>query len=117
MSKKSLLERAEREQAEIDRRKAAHEAEIQRLANATDARLKAEAAERKRQDDEAQVKREVEVEAELETEVRSLFFNAAPGASEALYQASREEFRRLVLRRRAEAAADAPRHSLYRWDA
>jgi xanthine/CO dehydrogenase XdhC/CoxF family maturation factor len=110
-----ILERAEREEKELGQKKAAHAAELKRLADEHDARMKKEAAEQKRKDDAEQAKRDAQFEAELEAESRALFFNGSPGAPESLYAAKREEFRGLVLRRRAEAAADLQQHSLYLW--
>lgn len=110
-----ILERAEREQRKIEEKKAEHAAEIARIVAEHDAIMKREAAERKRLEDEAQAKCEAAFEAELEANARALFFNGSPGAPESLYAAKREEYRGLVLRRRAEAASDAPQHSLYRY--
>lgn len=115
MSNKALLERAERDQREIDEKKARRKAELKRLTEEHDARVKAEAAEQKRKDDAARAKREAAFEAELEADARNLFFNGNSGAPESLYQSVREEYRRLVLQRRAEATARDTSHSIYRW--
>jgi hypothetical protein len=109
---KYLQEKATRE-ATV---KEARGAELKRITEEHDARMKKEAAEQKRKDAAEQAKREAAFEAELEAETRRLYFAGSPGSPESLYQASREEFRKLVLRRRAEAAAIAPQHSLYRWE-
>jgi hypothetical protein len=112
---KALLERAEREQREIDRQKAARATELKRLADEHAARMKAETAERKRQEDEEQTKRDAQFETDLEADALQLFRDGNPGAPKSLWESHRAEFRNLVLRRRAEATADAPQHSLYRW--
>jgi len=115
MSNKNLLERAEREQSALDESKAAHAKELQRLADAHEKRMKAEAAQQAKEQAEEQAKRDAKFEADLEAESRALFFNGSPGAPESMYAAKREEFRGLVLRRRAETAADSQQHSLYLW--
>lgn len=116
MSNKALLERAEREQREVDEKKASHKAELQRLADEHEARMKREAAEQAKKEAAEQAKRDAQFEAELEADALRLFRDGNPGAPDSLWQSVREEYRRLVLRRRAEAAADAgAHHSLYLW--
>lgn len=95
-------------------REAAREAEIQKLADADSARRAAEAAEQKRQEEAADKKRAERFEAELEEEAQALFYAGNPGAAPSLWQTVRDEYRRLVMRRRAEAAA-GQFHSLYKW--
>jgi hypothetical protein len=95
-------------------REAARAAEIQKIVDAHDARMRKEAAEQKRKDDAAQAAREKRFDEELDAEARSLFYAGNPGAPESLWEAMREEFRGMVLRRRAEAAANQS-HALYKW--
>jgi colicin import membrane protein len=115
MSNKVLLERAEREQREVDERKAERAAELKRLADEHDARMKREAAEQAKKDAAEQARRDAQFEAELEADARRLFEDGNPGAPKSLWESQRAEFRNLVIRRRAEAAANAPQHSLYKW--
>jgi membrane protein involved in colicin uptake len=112
---KKAIEQIERE---ISERKAAekakHDAEIQRLADADSKRRAAEEAERKRQIEAADKRRAERFEAELEEDARALFYSGNPGAAPSLWQTVRDEYRRLVMRRRAEVAAGQS-HSLYKW--
>ncbi len=93
--------------------KAKHDAEIQRLADADSKRRVAEEAERKRQIEAEDKRREEQYERELEEDSRRLFQEGNPGASEAVWKSVRDEFRRLIIKRRAEEAANAPQHRLY----
>lgn len=108
---KYLQEKVAREAAD----KAKHDAEIQRLADMTAKRAAAEEAERKRQIEAEDKRREEQYERELEEDAKRLFQDGNPGASEAVWKSVRDEFRRLVIKRRAEEAANAPQHSLYRY--
>ena len=110
MSNKAVEEYLKEKAAE----KAKLDTEIRRLADENDKRMKAEAAERKRKEEAADKKREERFEADLEEEARALFYSGNPGAAPSLWQAVRDEYRRLVMRRRAETAA-AQSHALYRW--
>jgi hypothetical protein len=115
MSKPAAIVQIEREIAEKKAaEKAAHDAEIKRITDEHDARMRAEAAARKRREDAAQAERDKRFDDELEADARRMFLDGNPGASEALWKSVREEYRRLVMRRRAEAAA-AQSHPLYRW--
>jgi hypothetical protein len=105
-----LKEKQEREAAV----KAKRGAELQRLTDEHDKRMKAEEAERKRQIEAADKRREERFEAELEEEARTLFYSGNPGAAPSLWQTVRDEYRRLVMRRRAEDAASTS-HSIYKW--
>lgn len=95
-------------------REAARAAEIQKLAAADTVRRSAEAKEQERAAAAAQAEREKRFEEELSTEARSLFYAGNPGAPESLWKTVREEYRGMVLRRRAEAAAGQS-HPLYKW--
>ncbi|HJQ33350.1 MAG TPA: hypothetical protein VJ866_14280 [Pyrinomonadaceae bacterium] len=111
MSNKAIEEYLKEKAAE----KAKHAAEIQRLADADSRRRAAEAAERRKAMEAEDKRREEQFEHELEEEARALFFGGNGNASEALYKTVRDEYRGLVLRQRAEAAARDTSHSLYRW--
>jgi hypothetical protein len=106
---------------EINERKAAekakHEAEIQRLADETDRRMRKEEAERQKAIEAEDRRREAAYEKELNEEARALFYSGNAGASDAVWQSVRDEFRKLIIKQRAAAAAAAPPHTLYRWDA
>ncbi|HZH92091.1 MAG TPA: hypothetical protein VEX70_15910 [Pyrinomonadaceae bacterium] len=58
--------------------------------------------------------REAKFEQELEQAARGLFFAANSGASEALYQSVRDEYRKKVLSQRAEQATQGEVTGLYR---
>ena len=88
MSNKTVEEYLKEQAAE----KAKRDAEIQRLADENDKCMKAE----------------------LEEEAPTLFYSGNPDAAPSLWQTVRDEYRRLVMRRRAEAAASQS-HSLYKW--
>jgi hypothetical protein len=94
--------------------KAVHDAELKRITDAHDKRMKAEEAERKRQIEAEDGRREAAYESELEEEAKALFYAGNGGAAPAIWQSVREEYRRLVMQRRAEAAARET-HSLYKW--
>lgn len=114
MSKPAAIVEIERERAERKASgKAKHDAEIQRLADADSKRRAAEEAERKRQIEAADKRREEQYERELEEDSVRLFREGNPGASDAVWKSVRDEFRRLVIKRRAEEASNAPQHSLY----
>jgi hypothetical protein len=86
----------EQVEKEIRERKAAekakHDAEIQRLTDAHNKRMAAEAAEQKQREEAADKKREERFEAELEEEARALFYSGNPGAAPSLWQAVRDEY-------------------------
>jgi hypothetical protein len=116
MSKPAAILQIEKELS--DRKaaeKAKRDAELKRITDEHDARMKKEAEERKWQIEAEDRRREEQFEAELEADARGLFYEGNPGAPESLWKSVREEFRGLVLRRRAEAAARDNSHSIYRW--
>ncbi len=114
MSKPAAIVEIERE---INERRAAEkakrDAEIERIAAENAKRAAVEEGERKRQIEAEDKRREEQFERTLEAEARSLFFSGNGGASEEVYKSVREEYRRLVMRRRAEAA-ERETHSMYK---
>lgn len=115
MSNKAI-EQIERE---INERKAAEkakrDAELKRITDEHDARMRKEEAERQKAIEAEDRRREEQFERDLEEDSRRLFQEGNPGASEAVWKSVRDEFRRLVIKRRAEEAAAAPQHTLYLW--
>lgn len=114
MSNKAIEEYLKEKQARESAERAKRDAEIARIAAENDKRRKVEEAERQKAIDAEDRRREAAYEKELDAEARQYFQEGNPGASDAVWKSVRDEFRKLVMRRRAEAAAGQS-HSLYQW--
>lgn len=114
----SALERMIAESKKNEAAKAAQQAARDKIfkdaADAAAAKDEAEKAEQQKRRDADKAVREEKFDAELEDEARQLFNTGNAGASDAVWQSVRDEYRKKVLLRRSEQEAQRGIPSLYR---